>query len=525
MDNTIIVVGTISTGKSTLLNTILRDNVMKMGDGHTTTELEEFIFNDLKLVDIPGLNTTGMDYLSKYKTNIKRALAIFVIYEKSTIESEAMDKILRNIYQWRKENLNKNVYHILNKIDDINDLDEIKSSIVEKVNSIVETVYDIDDTKYRIFLRVLANGTHVYKISGNIDNNNVIAISAKNALSYIMFKKDKENEEQYKCIMSNIYGRRWNRYVKTDVDDNELDELYAESNFMEIDDLLVELKKHLFKFIINNNKYIPLNKLKTLTKTTMDTNSLYGTIVAFTMALGSVTYLPRYELYGIVCYILLFHRYYGLLTDRNGNLKCVPTKDELEIINKYINYNYTRFYDMKCTDPKYTYKYKDITFCKLNDNIYSIEGIFCGNIIEKIDRVIKINETIEKLHDENIITTSLDNIKNNIGTAQDRIIMLTTINNITSGENILPSKIEQNDKKLLTDLQKAKLISVIDLNYAEFKKNDLSNSLDENTINDAFYRFKNNTANEQDDLIISAVIKSKLEEDKYNQTIDEIRKS
>jgi GTPase SAR1 family protein len=233
MNNNVIVVGTISCGKSTFLNCILQKNHFKMGDGVTTRSKSQHKLNNLQITDLPGLNEFGTNNLDQYKDDIKKAIAVVVLFDKTTIEADSTAAILKCVLDCRKNYKDKNIFYILNKIDDIHDQDSVLGTIVSQVGKFT-----------------------------TIRKEDILPISAKNALSCIMFQSDEQTDEQYKLIMKASFGHKWKDEDKGNVDNEALNDIYKDSNFLVIKNVIESLDAiSVCSHIVENNDHLPYNVL------------------------------------------------------------------------------------------------------------------------------------------------------------------------------------------------------------------------------------------------------------------------
>jgi GTP-binding protein EngB required for normal cell division len=287
MNNHILNIGSVSTGKSTFINAIVQKNLLEMGVGRTTTvkckvidpirhftdgipkeyENDEAlgVLNQLELIDLPGLNDSKNEdskyynrYIEKYYSEIQNALGIFYLFTEENIETAATDMILEKLADARKHLTHKNIYVILNKVD------KLGAREIEKLVNIIKK-------KLKQY---------------NLNVNNIIPISAKYGLLSKLFTKymnnndelneNKLTEEQLADVKKILYGRRGKTKAIEDISAESIGNMYDISNFHEIVKLLAEfsVKVQLTKQInvienviryvnetqgVHENKIVPYN--------------------------------------------------------------------------------------------------------------------------------------------------------------------------------------------------------------------------------------------------------------------------
>lgn len=130
--NDIVIFGAVSSGKSTFINALFGDNVAKTGDGITTSEATKYKYNDkLNIIDLPGINedTGNSDlFIQRYKPYFIKAKIVFCIFDKTS--AYTMKKIYDKVMSGRDI---KDSYFILNKSDEIDDIDDVINGINETV--------------------------------------------------------------------------------------------------------------------------------------------------------------------------------------------------------------------------------------------------------------------------------------------------------------------------------------------------------------------------------------------------------
>jgi GTPase Era involved in 16S rRNA processing len=412
MNNNIIVAGTISSGKSTVLNAFIQKNFFAMGDGVTTKITKQFKLANLQFTDLPGLNEDGKNNLHKYQNTIKKALAIFFLFDKTTIKSHAVENILKTVYENRKHYKDKNIFFILNKLDDITDVKPLTKMIVEQINRYDKTV-TVDD---------------------------ILPLSAKNALACIMFSKDEENDLQTKHILKECFGRKWTNHSKDDITSAQLNEIYRESNFIIIRKIIETFDSLVvYKHIIKNNNNIPLGALQKaiikyndyMIRTGQSTRTTRNSIAENDLVLSSIlaTLSVPFFISSIPILGSIF-AFFGGVKLINGLMNADNRQDQLHVTSlidhfgsinsdKFLgDYDFSskaQFYEVSQNQmndiKKYlqmnininklgpflnkTYleniKYEDITFFEMDNNVYMVYGEFKRNELVKVTGVVQIN--------------------------------------------------------------------------------------------------------------------------------------
>jgi GTPase Era involved in 16S rRNA processing len=252
MSDYFVVIGCISSGKSTFINAIIEENKVRTGRGVTTTKplfiskndlIDRDVLGDLKIVDLPGLNESDKDQISalkKYKDIVKNALGVFYIFNESDVDSGESTVILKALAQWRKHLPDEEIYVILNKIDEIGGLPEKREKYI------------------RILTKKIRKKLKLVKLK----KRTIISISSRYALVSTLFSKNLETEEQFKFIIDELYGKV-RRVEREDILLEDMKELYYDSNFAQVCEIINNIKTNL-------EEKIQLRKNKNYAKKILD---------------------------------------------------------------------------------------------------------------------------------------------------------------------------------------------------------------------------------------------------------------
>jgi GTPase Era involved in 16S rRNA processing len=410
MNNNVIVVGTISCGKSTFLNCVLQKNYFKVGDGVTTRHKLQFKLENLQVTDLPGLNESGENNLYLYKEDIEKALAVFFIFDKTTIKTDSTELILQCVLDCRKDLKDKNVFYILNKIDDVKDVDLLLADIVGQVNE-SDKSHDLHP----------------------ICKEDIIPISARDALTCIMFKNNCENKEQREYIMRDKFGRGFEDHDRKEITNDDLNNIYKESNFVLIKNIIEKFNSiSICHHIVSNNNHIPYNILvdghkkynkcnAKIRKKFVKRTSLASTALVIVgvplFLMGGAAFgvggigFTLYGAYGALTYAvgvgaiagavtglisIIGSRFMGEYKFGNHIESRQVSEEEMNNIKRYLKGKYKK--SLKNIEPHFNNNYtqntefEDKTFFEKDDDIYMVEGVFIKD--NKKFELIKTNKII-----------------------------------------------------------------------------------------------------------------------------------
>lgn len=158
MNTDCVVFGAVSSGKSTFINALLQSNVCVTGDGITTREKKEYPLGILNIIDLPGINENGDRFVNEYRYEFINAFAIFCIFDKTS--AGTIRKYYDDVMELRRNK--SRIYFILNKIDDIDNIDEVVRDIRKTVGN--QPIFTISAR--------LAHSVYQYR-DGFVDNQNI----------------------------------------------------------------------------------------------------------------------------------------------------------------------------------------------------------------------------------------------------------------------------------------------------------------------------------------------------------------
>jgi small GTP-binding protein len=388
----IVIVGTISSGKSTFLNAIIQNNYFKMGDGLTTLRQEDYKLDHMRLIDIPGLNEASKNNLEDYMPIIQNALAVFHIVDAAQVSSIATSVILDNVYSWRANHDDPKIYHVLNKTDSIDNLELVLEEFAKKF------------LKYKTI------------------TPEIIPISAKSALASIVFNKNYDDATQEKFIIKTVWGNKKEK-TRDDITEQDLNEIYKDSNFDSIKTIIEDIYiLSIYKHAIDRQNTVPCSALeRAVNDYNHDSTEKKGSHIVARASIG-MGYILRIipSLRSVSEYLIIngfkllgykFTQYFPakiaqsnvFLEQYEGDFKGAYdikhkmkmkkfTPDDITTINMYISGDYKEhlyyFRDKFNMGYKNSSPCKDYTFVRIDGKYYMIKGVFVRNRIIKIDQIV-----------------------------------------------------------------------------------------------------------------------------------------
>ena len=230
MNNNIIVIGRVSVGKSTLLNAILGQNFFQVSDGITTRERKSYSFGKLNLVDIPGnIDDNNLEEFHEY---IENAMAILYVCDAQSICNTK--HVLIKVIEARKHLKKQNIIPVLNKIDEITNIDAVRHEFRDAVQTC------------------------------GVESTDMLEISAKIILYLKLFKNQTLDELSEKHLIKYVFGQASEKKTIKDIDEYTEDTIKEKSGYAAIESFFEKydnMKEEQFYIdIINNSPSIPINK-------------------------------------------------------------------------------------------------------------------------------------------------------------------------------------------------------------------------------------------------------------------------
>jgi small GTP-binding protein len=413
MNNNIVVLGRVSVGKSTLLNSIVGQKYFQMGDGITTTEHSSYSLGKINLIDLPG-NVDNTNLL-EYSSIIQDAMAIIYVCDAQSVCNTL--QMIPSLINIRNKMHNVNIFPVLNKIDEINDIESVR----KEFNTVCESL--------------------------GISKLLLIEVSAKLILLIKLFNSNSLNDKAMQLQLFNyVFGRNASQDMTIqDITQQQIKHLYKLCGYENIENFFQHYEKqsdnNLYMEIINNSRLLPIKMyLKALDKYKRENNiaikkiliNLLPSLVMFiflTFTFFVVTaillFIPysKYELYGlpfvlatIVCIsflifvilriiiIIALKNIFNInylyihkedITAIETTQKCISIIESYYVNSRYNDAINNPFIDFNSYIDKVYFikvKYSDFVFVKLNNKIFQIHGIFSQN---KILEVIHKAEVIQ----------------------------------------------------------------------------------------------------------------------------------
>lgn len=415
MNNNIVVLGRVSVGKSTLLNAILGHKYFQMGDGITTTEHKSYAFGKLNLIDIPG--NIDNDNLSEYKSIIEDSMAVLYVCDAQSVCNTL--QMIPTLISYRKRLSNLNIFPILNKIDEIDDINSVR----KEFRSVIQ--------------------------SSGINGIELIEVSAKIILHIKLFISNSLDENAEKQLLHYVFGRNGEKSIE-DISQNMVNQICKTSGYTNLEDFFEKFTKqsdhNLYIDIINNSHLMPiktylnaayrynLNKNKKVRYflTFCSTTFCFFIIFLLLIVIYLITMLilsNYYDIYlfiGLSCLfifgivlltlIIVFSQYclskilnhciFSLdeIVLPKVNLTSIEaTLENIHIIETYyVNSKYVEPLEhnslIDYVDNVYFsgVKYSDFVFVKLHDKLYQIHGVFTKNKITEVTYVVEVIQANNK---------------------------------------------------------------------------------------------------------------------------------
>ena len=227
MNNNIVVLGNVSVGKSTLLNSIIGHKFFNIGDGITTTEPRTYPYDKINLVDLPG--NIDNSNLNEYSSIIQDAMAVLYVCDaQSVCNSLQMLPLLISI---RRRLTNLNIYPILNKVDEITYIESVRKEF-----------------------NIITSNLGIKKIE-------IMEVSAKMILLIKLYNSNALDNLSTNQLLCYVMGKN-NNGTKEDISQSQVKSLYSISGFSALEAFFEKFSKqtdhNLYIEIINNSHLIPV---------------------------------------------------------------------------------------------------------------------------------------------------------------------------------------------------------------------------------------------------------------------------
>lgn len=413
MNNNIVVLGNVSVGKSTLLNSIIGHKFFNIGDGITTTEPRTYPYDKINLVDLPG--NIDNSNLNEYSNIIQDAMAVLYVCDaQSVCNSLQMLPLLISI---RRRLTNLNIYPILNKVDEITYIESVRKEF-----------------------NIITSNLGIKKIE-------IMEISAKMILLIKLYNSNALDNLSTNQLLCYVMGKN-NNGTKEDITQSQVKSLYSISGFSALEAFFEKFSKqtdhNLYIEIINNSHLIPVKTyLQALQNYNRNHNRIiklfvsncipWSVFLTLLLCIGCVVtlfiyayliyyphdyasllmYLVVIFLFLIVLALLLFvitkisvDAFIYVIFKQNylarssGDITCIEVKDStMKLIkNFYLNsmyskmaeYPYLQFSDYIDITYFNGMKYSDFVFLNLHDKVFQIHGIFSVNKIVEVTFVTEV---------------------------------------------------------------------------------------------------------------------------------------
>ena len=211
MKTKILIVGNISSGKSTFLNCLVEGNIFPMDVCKVNETIIGLDYNNCVICEIPGLNDERNGSIKIFKNDIKYASHIFYIMTQEHIYSHSTQCNIEKICELRNYLKNKSIHFVLNKCD------KLTSEQMLKLTNDIRA-------KYHTLIK----------------EHQPYCVSTKNYLLSILFNKNLMSERQKNYVKKILYGTRRN---DTDIiTSNNMNILFKDSQFSQLKNYIDNLK-------------------------------------------------------------------------------------------------------------------------------------------------------------------------------------------------------------------------------------------------------------------------------------------
>jgi ribosome biogenesis GTPase A len=194
----IVFYGAYNSGKSTLINVLLKKRIAQIGDIPTTDKISEYNFNNSILVDTPGVNSL-YEHEQKTAEEIKRADLILFLIREGEHDTKTIYDRLMELY-----NEKKNLIIVLN-FENNNELDNFRTKITSNLFLYAD--------KHNVSLNKIETTPFIYidveTAENSINENNLQMLEYANYYDFIQrftqwFMAFNNEQQIYKTLSNQI---------------------------------------------------------------------------------------------------------------------------------------------------------------------------------------------------------------------------------------------------------------------------------------------------------------------------------